>query len=176
MLRWYALHTKPHKERQVQAFLDYLQVETLFPVVPAPRRKGRSSERAFFPCYLFTHVDLERTGLWTLHFAPGMRGVVMFGGVPAPVDDLLITRLRERLARADVVDAIGEVLEPGDRLVITTGPLENLDAVFDRRLSPVGRVRVLVQMLKRWTKVELDSDAVRKTGGLPRRDLIEPVS
>lgn len=171
MQQWYALYTKPHREHQVQAYLDDRHVETFYPIIPAPHRKGRPTVRAFFPCYLFTHVDLAQIGLWTLHFAPGMRGVVMFGGIPAPVDERFIAELQERLMRADVVDTYGQVLEAGDPVLITSGPLAQIEAVFDRRLSPAGRVRVLVQLLKRWTKVELDSDALRKIGGVSCRDL-----
>ncbi len=172
MQYWYALHTKPHKERQVEAILRERGIETYFPTVPVPRRRARSRERAFFSCYLFAHTDLDGVGLWTLHYTPGMRSIVMFGGIPARVDERVIVSLRERLARARVVDARGDMLEAGDRVVITSGPLVDLEAVFDGRLSAAGRVRVLIHLLQRWTAVEMESDALRKTGGLPRRDLL----
>lgn len=161
--RWHALHTKPHKERQVEAFLRGRGIEVYFPTIPAPNRLRRDAERAFFPSYLFAHVDLAAVGLWTLHYAPGMRGVVMFGGVPARVDDSVIARLKERLAHVDVVDTLGEALTPGDRVVITTGPLADFEAVFDQRLTPDGRVRVLIQFLQRWTPVEVEASVLRKT-------------
>jgi transcription antitermination factor NusG len=101
-----------------------------------------------------------------------MCGVVMFGGKPACVPMPIIDALRERLAQVKVVDTLGEALHPGDRVVITSGPLADLDAVFDRRLSPEGRVRILVLLLRRWTPVEIGSDVLRKTGRMPRRDLI----
>jgi transcriptional antiterminator RfaH len=166
---WHALHTKPHKERQVEAFLKGRGIEVYFPTIPAPRGSRGNAERAFFPSYLFAHVDLTAVGLWTLHYAPGMRGVVMFGGVPARVDDCVIARLKERLARLDVVDALGEALTPGDRVIITTGPLADFEAVFDKRLSPDGRVRVLIQFLQRWTPVEIEASALRKTHPSSRR-------
>ncbi|MBI5034108.1 MAG: hypothetical protein HZB51_26610 [Chloroflexi bacterium] len=162
MQQWYALYTKPHMERFVETYLDRLRVESYFPVVPAPRRKNRPSTRAFFPCYLFAHADLPQVGLWTLQYAPGMRGVVMNGDVPARVDDHLIALLRERLARADLVDCRGEILEPGDSVVITSGPFAELNAVFDRRLSAAGRVRILLNWLKRWTPVEIDAAMLQK--------------
>ena len=124
MLCWYALHAKPHKERQVESVLTARGIEVYFPAVPASRRRNRPAERAFFPCYLFAHADLDAVGLWTVHYTPGARGIVMFGGVPARVDDSLIAALRERLAQADVVDAYGKMIEPGDRVVITEGPFE----------------------------------------------------
>ncbi|MBI4672651.1 MAG: hypothetical protein HY741_13415 [Chloroflexi bacterium] len=56
--------------------------------------------------------------------------------------------------------------------MITEGPLAEWAAVFDRRLSAAGRVRVLIQLLQRWTSVEMDAKMLRKTAGLPRRDLV----
>jgi transcription antitermination factor NusG len=114
---------------------------------------------------------LDLVGLWTLQYAPGMRGVVMFGGLPARVGDSLIEQLRKRLAASDIVDNYGTILEPGDCVVITDGPLIDVQAVFDQCLSPAGRVRVLIQLLKQWTKVELDADVLRKIDKFPQRRL-----
>lgn len=180
MQHWYALHAKPHKERQVEAFLSARGIQVYFPTVPAPHRRGRSDSRAFFPRYLFVNTDMDQVGLWTLRYAPGATGVVMFGGVPAQVHDSVIDALKTRLARVDpatssgraIVDERGEIIEPGDRVAVKTGPLAEFQAVFDRRLSAAGRVRVLIHLLRRWTAVELDAETLEKTSGLPRRDLV----
>lgn len=166
---WHALHTKPHKERQVEAFLRGRGIEVYFPTIPAPKRSRSANERAFFPSYLFARTDLDAVGLWTVHYAPGMRGIVMFGGQPARVDQNVIATLQTRLAHVDVVDTLGEALNQGDRVVITSGPLAELEAVFDKRLSAEGRVRVLVQLLKRWMPVEIEASTLRKTSKLPQR-------
>ncbi len=180
MQHWYALHAKPHKERQVEAFLTAQGIRVYFPTVSVPPRRGRPDFRAFFPRYLFAQTDIEQVGLWTLHHAPGMTGVVMFGGVPARVDDGLIDTLKQRLARLDpstgsrgvIVDDRGEIIEPGDRVAIKTGPFAEYEAVFDQRLSASGRVRVLIQLLKHWASLELDADMLQKASGLPRRDIV----
>jgi transcription antitermination factor NusG len=115
---------------------------------------------------------LKAVGLWTVHYAPGMRGVVMFGGEPACVDARVIARLQTRLADVEVVDALGEALNPGDHVVITQGPFAEFDAVFDKRLSADGRVRVLIEFLQRSTPVEIEARALRKTSQFPRRERI----
>ena len=163
MQQWYALYTKPHMERYVETYLDRLQVESFYPVVPAPRRKNRPATRAFFPCYLFAYADLDQVGLWTLQYAPGMRHVVMHGDLPAPVDDHLIALLRARLARTELVDGSGMILEPGDAVVITSGPFAEMNAVFERQLSPAGRVRILLDWLQRGTPAEIDAAVLRKS-------------
>ena len=182
MQHWYALHAKPHKERQVEAFLTARGIQVYFPAISVPPRRGRSSSRAFFPRYLFARTDIEQVGLWTLHHAPGMTGVVMFGGLPARVDDTVIEALQERLALVDpatgprnvLVDDRGEIIEPGDRVAIKSGPLAEFEAVFDRRLSATGRVRVLIHLLKHWASLELDADMLQKASGLPRREIVRP--
>lgn len=180
MQHWYALHTKPHKERQVETFLATRGMQVFFPSLPVPHRRGRPAVCAFFPRYLFVNADIDQVGLWSLHYTPGTIGVVMFGGVPARVDDRVIAALQQKLARVDlagsssqaIVDDAGEIIEPGDRVAVKTGPLAEFQAVFDRRLSAAGRVRVLIYLLQRWTAVELEAGALEKSRGLPRRDLV----
>ncbi len=165
MPAWYALYTKPHCERQVQGALDAKGIETYFPVMPVhtPRR-GRPLFRAFFPCYLFAHTDLGIVGISGLNWIPGLRHLVMFGNTPATVDECVIARIQEHLAQPHAMDEQGEFLQSGDRVVITEGPLRDIEAVFDKRLSASGRVRVLVDLLRRWTPVEMEADALRRVG------------
>jgi transcriptional antiterminator RfaH len=165
MQSWYALYTKPKSERKVQASLDADGIETYFPVLPVPHRAGRPDERAFFPCYLFAHLDLAFVGISRLNWRPGMRSIVTFDAEPARVDERIVFGIRSRLSENRVLDAAGHTLLTGDRVVITDGPLANLDAVFDKRLSPAGRVRVLIQLMQRWTAVEMEASSVKKLGG-----------
>lgn len=164
MLNWYVLYTKPRSERQVESALAAYGIETYFPVLPAPNRRGRSSERPYFPCYLFARCDLDVIGLSRLNWTQGMRHVVCFGGVPARVDESVILRIRQHLAQEHALDERGEMLEPGDRVVITAEPFRGVEveAIFDRRLSAAGRVRVLVRLLERWTALEIEAEALRR--------------
>ncbi len=163
MQAWYTLYTKPHCERQVEQALDAKGIETYFPVMPAAApRRGRPLFRPFFPCYLFAHTDLKVVGVSALNWTPGMRHLVMFGNTPASVDECVIARIREHLAQPHVMDGHGELLQAGDRVIITAGPLRDIEAVFDKRLSAAGRVRVLINLLQRWTPVEMETDALRR--------------
>ena len=163
MPSWYVLYTKPRSERQVEATLAAEGIETYFPVMPAiaPRR-GRSPVRPFFPCYLFARFDLDAVGLSHINWTPGMRHLVAFGDTPARVDDSVIARIRQHLAQEHAMDRQGEILERGDRVVIITDPLRDVEAIFDKRLSATGRVRVLIQFLQRWTPVEVDAAALHR--------------
>ncbi len=168
MQHWYAVHTKPHKECQVQAVLAARGIQVYLPLVPAPHLRNPKAQNPYFPNYLFACTDLDVTGWWSLHYVPGARGLVMFGGTPASVDENFIQALRARLAETNLVYAHGDTLQAGDRVVITTGPLADMEAIFDHRLSPTGRVRVLIDLLARHTPVELDVSSLRKIDRLPR--------
>lgn len=158
MIAWYAINTKPHKERQVEAYLAERGIEIYLPTTPVQRRrKNRSAARPYFPGYLFARADLDVIGEWTLRYCPGARGLVRFGDKPGHVDDRFIDELRARLASIDTVDKRGQVLQPGDPVIITSGAFADWQAIFDKRLSPAGRVRVLLKMMKHWATVELDA-------------------
>ncbi len=163
MQQWYTLYTKPHCEQQVEGALTAKGIEIFFPsmAVLAPRR-GRSPIRPFFPCYLFARVDLEAVGISALNWTPGMRHVVMFGGLPARVEEAVVDRIREHLNQPHAMDEQGEFLQAGDHVMIMSGPLRDIEAVFDKRLSASGRVRVLVQLLERWTTCETEASALRR--------------
>jgi hypothetical protein len=49
-------------------------------------------------------------------------------------------------------------------VTITDGPFRWLDAVFDRHLSAVGRVRVLLNFVHRLVPVVIDEDAIELVG------------
>ncbi len=149
--------------------LESKGIQTYFPVMPAATaRRGRPLFRPFFPCYLFAYTDLKVVGISALNWTPGMRHLVMFGSTPATVDECVIARIRAHLAQPHAMDEHGELLQSGDRVVITAGPLRDIEAVFDKRLSAAGRVRVLVNLLQRWTPVEMETDALRRVSRAAR--------
>jgi len=162
MERWYALYTKPHKERHVSDILEGKGFETYLPTIQV-RRNGRRRMEPFFSCYLFARFDPEEA-LPGLRWTPGLRRIVGFGDEPAAVPDGVISLLRKRL------DGMGEVVyrehrfEPGDRVRIRSGPLRDFEAVFDGRLSSQDRARVLVDFLGRWTPCEVGVDCLERLG------------
>ncbi len=161
MLHWYALFSKPHKERQVESALYERGIEVYLPAIQPPSRKSHRA-RAFFPRYLFARFDIEQNGINALQYIPGLSSVVMFGGLPARVDEHIIRTLRERLSTETVFQIRGELIKQGDRVKIIKGPFANLEALFDNRLTAAGRVRVLVQLLQRWTAIDIQASYISR--------------
>jgi len=156
MEQWYALYTKPRKEFQVEILLQAQGIETYLPTVRCKvQRRDRPSIKVYFPCYLFARIDFGSTPRSSITWMPGMRHIVTMGNQPVVVADEIVDLLRRRLEGREVI--VYGSFRPGDRVRITSGPLHDLEAVFDRPLSAADRVRVLLDVMGRLTPVELDT-------------------
>lgn len=160
MERWYALYTKPRKERQVNTLLRGRGIETYLPTVRRKvRRRDRPDRVVFFPCYLFARLDFEVVPLSSVAWMPGIRRIVSAGSQPAPVPDEIVELVRERLEEIEEI-RYGN-LRQGDRVRITSGPLRDLEAIFDQPTSSADRVRILLDVMGRMTSVEIDSSEIK---------------
>jgi transcriptional antiterminator RfaH len=165
-VQWYVLHSKPRKENQVHNYLVQQGIESFYPTLTVKPVNPRSSRiRAFFPRYLFVHVDLEETGASVLQWMPGAVGLIAFDGVPAIITDSFIVELKRRLARIERSGGLDLTdLRRGDKVEITSGAFAGYGAVFDVYLSGEQRVQVLMHWLGREVKVKVETDSVRKRG------------
>ncbi|HOR01228.1 MAG TPA: transcription termination/antitermination NusG family protein [Anaerolineae bacterium] len=158
MEHWYAVHTKPRKEAQVREFLEGRGFETYLPAAMVPNKRRPREKRAqpFFARYLFVHLDPAVIPLSSVNWAQGVTGIVSFGGEPAIVQDEVIAWLRRRVAEMDEIGFYGGPLpQPNERVRVIDGPLQGMDAIFDRRLSAEDRARVLIDLLGRLTACEV---------------------
>ena len=163
--RWYAVHTKPRQEQAVEGFLLSRGIETYLPVLKPSRTRSRrkARPRPFFSSYLFAHLDLTRIALSSINWSPGVNRVVSFGGQAAVVPDEVLDWLKGRLAQVDGGDYFrGLPLQSGDRLQMIKGPLRDMEAIFEQRLSSRDRVRVLVEILGRLTACDVDLDCLKR--------------
>lgn len=155
MKHWYALFTKPKKERQVDALLKESGIETYLPTVKRKvKRRDRPDRVVYFSCYLFAYLDFDAIPRSSIDWMPGVRRIVSFGDRPAIVPDEMVELIRTRLD--DIEDVGYGRLKQGDQVRIRSGPLRDLEAVFDQSLSQTQRVRILLQVMGRVTPVEID--------------------
>ena len=163
-VHWYTVQTKPRAERQAQESLLHNGVVVYLPLVKVARVNPRAQPvMPLFPGYLFAHADLEQVGQSAINWAPGVARLVSFGGEPVTVPEAVIDHIKRRSAEMEKSGEFGlGPFRPGDHVRITTGPLKDLDAVFDQRLSARGRARVLIEFLGRLTSTEVDLDALEK--------------
>jgi transcriptional antiterminator RfaH len=166
-VKWYVIRAKPHRERVVHAQLTRQGMEVFFPSVKVnPVNPRAARERAYFPGYLFVHLDLETVGANTLRWLPAAVGLLEFGGEPAIVPPTLIAQLKSRIASIQAAGGLvlAELVH-GDMVKITSGPFAGYEAIFDLRLKGSDRVRVLLDLLRRQVSVEIDAGSLRKVRG-----------
>jgi len=163
---WYALRSKPRKEDIVWNQLQLQGFNTYYPRLRVRRENPRARNVVpYFPGYLFINVDLDQIGLSTLQWMPHTLGLVSFGDEPAIVPDSLIYSIRKRVDEINL--AGGELfdgLTQGDIVIISDGPFQGYEAIFDARLPGSERVRVLLELLsnKRRVSVEMSVNQIER--------------
>lgn len=161
MREWYVLQSKPRQEGLAASVLLQAGIETYLPTVTIQGDREQPARRQpFFPGYFFGHLDPERSEIRRASYSPGVLSVVGYGGFPYPVPENLVNYIRERLVQGHRQPG-GERFRSGERLVIVSGPLNGLEAIFDRQLSGGGRVRVLIRILAKLCPAEVRAEQVR---------------
>ena len=162
---WYALRVKPHKEKTISQRLLEDDIEHYLPLVYVePQNPRNATQKPYFPGYLFVHTDLEEIGLNKFRWLPGAVGLVEFGGIPAVVPKNLIIELQQLMKKIDQKGGLARhELSPGDRVLITDGPLEGYEAIFDLHLEAKDRVQVLLAFLSQSPQpIHLNSADIKK--------------
>jgi transcription antitermination factor NusG len=165
MLGWYALHSKPRKEELLYSQLSLRNIETFYPRIRVQVLNPRAAKvRAYFPGYVFVHVDLVEVGFGSFQWMPGATGLVNYGSEPASVPDALIGSIRNKLDRINRMGGeLYDGLKTGDYVLIGDGPFAGYEAIFDIRLPGTERVRVLLLLLqKRQFPLELPAALLRR--------------
>ena len=127
-------------------------LEVFYPSVQAcnPVNPRAARERAYFPGYLFVHLDLAAVGVNELRWLPAAVGLLEFGGEPAVVPRPLSPNCKRRVA---TIQAAGGMvfadLEARRTVKYHLRPFAGYEAIFDLRLRGSDRVRVLLEMLRR---------------------------
>jgi transcription elongation factor/antiterminator RfaH len=161
MEHWYALYTKPNREYQVCARMKETGAETYLPTVRRRiRRRDRPDQIVYFPCYLFARLDFEVIPRSTIDWMPGVRRIVSAGNQPTIVAEEIVQLIRRRLEGKEQVGYGG--LRQGDSVRITSGPLRDLEAVFDQPVSAANRVCILLEVMGRMTQVEIDYSQIKR--------------
>jgi transcriptional antiterminator RfaH len=162
-LRWYAIQTKPNKEKEVERRLSDLNLEVFLPWMRARRRVGTRFHWVLvplFPSYLFCRMDIVLSGK-SARYSPGVKDFLTFGNRIAEVGGEIIEALRQRcpggVAQIEAVPA-----KPGDKVRINEGPFSGLEAVFERTLKGSERVAVLLEILGRQTRLVLPGETISK--------------
>ena len=166
MQQWLVAKTKPNKEASVIATLARWDVETFYPKVLVPARKGERLE-ALFPSYLFCHVD-RSSPLWPrVRWAPGLSYFLGNDG-PSGMPEEMIDHLRERVQEWNHRRGV-QTLSRGEHVTVVTGPFSGMDGIFERSLSAHQRCQIMLNTVSGYMTVELPESGIRSLGQLQPR-------
>jgi len=163
-MHWYAVRTKPNHERQAELSVQRLGVETFYPQMKQRRvirRREQMIIGSLFPGYLFARLNLA-IHYRAAKYARGVLDLVAFGSIPAIVDDEIIEGMRARL-RDGCLTLPAPALTPGEVVRIQAGPLQGLEAVFEREMSDHQRIVLLLRTLTYQARVVLPFEQVVNT-------------
>ena len=158
MKQWYTLHTKPKSEYQVAQVLQQRGIQTYVPQIEVvDARSKKRKKNPFFPCYIFSNIDLTTVSISQVQWTPGLRNFVNFGQHPIPVPDDVINLIRRKLDKLATDGGwSNHPFKPGDTVRIIDGPFCNMLAVFDGMTTPNERVQVLLDILGHASRVQVN--------------------
>jgi transcription antitermination factor NusG len=97
---WYAIYSKPQKEEAAHFYLRQKGVEVFLPKLLLPSNQNRRRRVVpLFPSYLFARIDVHSEEYGYVIWSPGVKRLVSFDGVPAPIDDTVVDFLTRRETR-----------------------------------------------------------------------------
>ena len=151
---WYVVYSKPRREEFAQMHLCSKGLEVFFPRLAIPHgQSGQHQLIPLFPNYLFVRLQLPEEYSYAL-WSPGVKTIVSFNGVPAPIGEEIIAFLRKKSVQEGIIMGHSS-LTVGQEVRIAGGPLDGLLGIIQHPPDARGRVGVLMQLLSRQVKVEV---------------------
>lgn len=163
---WFAAQLKPNAIRIAQRNLDRQRFVHVAPrMIVSRRQSGRIVRREdmVFPGYVFVQFDPVRPGWQAINGTPGItRLLIGDPHDPRPVPGAFMQAL---LARCDATGLIvpPDALDVGDRVEMVDGPFATLVGRIEA-LDRDGRVRVMMDLLGRETRVSATAAQMRRIG------------
>jgi transcriptional antiterminator RfaH len=157
-MRWFAIHTRAHAEKQAAAHLRSQGFTTYLPCYAKRRSHARRIEMVqapVFPRYLFIQMD-EQSAPWrVVRSTVGVVDIVRLGERPAPVPAGIVEAIQAREGRDGLVClARHAAFNKGERLRIAAGPFQGQTGLFEGA-GDDERVVILLELLGRDIRVSL---------------------
>jgi transcriptional antiterminator RfaH len=157
---WYVVYSKPHKEEQAQFHLRMKGLEVFFPRLDLLRvAEKRKRIIPLFPNYLFVHIHLP-TEFHYVTWSPGVKRLVSFGDRPVPLDEKVVTFLKQQTDDGGLIKAHSQ-LRRGQEVEIRGGPFDGLIAIIQDPPDAKGRVKILLKLLSRQISVKLGVEFIK---------------
>ena len=158
---WYAVYTKPQKEEYAELNLRMRGIESFFPKLSLPKSAQRKRQIvSLFPNYLFVRFQSFEDEYGSVIWCPGVKRLVSFDSIPAPIDDSIV-RFLMRQSEANGVIAAHCNVKIGQQVSIEGGPFDGLEAIVQDPPDARGRIKVLLNLLNRPINVDVPVQSIR---------------
>jgi transcriptional antiterminator RfaH len=153
--QWCAVYTKPQKEDFAEMNLRQRGIPTFLPKLSLPKAANRKKQIvSLFPSYLFVRLNLFSEEHAAVGWCPGVKRLLAFEGTPAIVDESLIQFLMDQTNPGGIISSRCNVTV-GQEVAIEGGPFDGLVGIIQEPPNARGRVKVLLELLKRPMKVDV---------------------
>ena len=148
------------------------RIDTFFPKLFLPKSAKRKKQIvALFPNYLFVCVDVVSEEYASIIWCPGVKRMVSFNGTPAIVEESIMAFLMAQAGADGVISARCNVTI-GQQVAIDGGPFDGLVGIIQEPPNAKGRVKILLELLSRPTKVDVPVQFI-KASWVTSRSLAE---
>jgi len=151
---WFAVQTKPRRERLASTSLRQARIEVFLPTC----RRAGGPVRPLFPGYALARFCPTRN-LEIVRYARGVLRVVSSGLTPLPVAKEIVTELRGRTDEEGCLFLHRPSLPLQSRIEIQGGPLQGLIGRVERELDGGRRVMIFLESLLN-SHVAVETDCV----------------
>jgi transcriptional antiterminator RfaH len=160
---WYAVQTKPRRERLVSAALGRAGLETYCPSIRQRRRRAGKrlvEESPLFPGYLFVKLFFAKDYA-SIRWTPGLVRVITSGGSPVQIGEEMLSEIR-KLERVGLRHRLhARSLAPGARVRIVEGPFTGFEGSVEAHLNGGERIRILLELFRRQAALDCDPEFLR---------------
>jgi transcription antitermination factor NusG len=149
--RWFGVRCRRGMETLVDFKLRTMLIETLLPLAKQstrqPRRTSGSLAYPLFTGYLFANF-CAASSLRAVALSRGVLHVVSKNGAPVPVNEAIITSLRQRVGSDGFIELCESSITRRDDLQTACDPIQIWLSVFQPQLSDERRVKILIRILE----------------------------
>jgi len=170
--KWYVIHTYSGYENKVKANLEHRILsmdmghkiyQVLVPTeeeIEIKNGKRHPVERKVFPGYVLVEMSMSDDSWYVVRNTPGVTSFVGSGNKPTPLTDGEVKAILRQIK----MDApkYKVAFQKGEAVRVTDGPFTDLHGVVDEVNPERNKVKVLVSIFGRETRVELDFLQIEK--------------
>ena len=162
MKQWYVVHTHVNKEQTALENLMHQEFHAYYPVYEKTRKHARKVETIkapLFPRYLFVEFDIDQDQWRAIQSTMGVSHLIGHGVRPTPVPAEIIEAIQQREVAPGLIEIKPPEIKPGQKLLLTEGPFEGFQALFESS-SADQRITVLLSYMNQHLKVKTSRSAV----------------